>query len=103
MPGKALPVACTLTPDELNVRGESQVAGLVAQALDCEREASGYRMTFAPSGAIPSTIAAVIDAERQCCRFLQFDLSVTPDAGPVALSISGPAGTAEFLASLINP
>jgi hypothetical protein len=60
-------------------------------------------MTFAPSGAILSTIAAVIDAERRCCRFLQFDLSVMPDAGPVALSISGPGGTVEFSGDAHQP
>jgi hypothetical protein len=43
-------------------------------------------------------IADVIEAERLCCRFLQFDLTVSPDAGPIILTISGPAGTAEFLA-----
>jgi hypothetical protein len=45
------------------------------------------------------TIAAVIDAERRYCRFLQFDISIAPDEGP--LTLSGPSSTREFLQALI--
>ncbi len=46
-------------------------------------------------------MATTIAAERRCCRFLQFVLTMEPDEGPVWLEVTGPPGTAEFLAGWI--
>jgi hypothetical protein len=37
-----------------------------------------------------------------CCRFLRFTLTVEPDRGPIALELTGPRGTREFLESLLD-
>ena len=42
-----------------------------------------------------------IDAERRCCRFLRFRLTVEPDEGPMVLELTGPEGTRDFLSVLI--
>jgi hypothetical protein len=47
-------------------------------------------------------IARTIDAERQCCRFLHFGVTVEPDGGPITLELSGPSGTREFLSALLD-
>jgi len=47
-------------------------------------------------------VVATIEAERHCCRFLRFELGVAPDEGPLSLTVTGPAGTREFLAALIR-
>jgi hypothetical protein len=39
----------------------------------------------------------MIQAERKCCQFLQFHLTVSAAGGPIALELTGPAGTREFL------
>ena len=101
--GDPLPVACTLSAPELATRKADLIPGLVAKAQTREARDNGCRLTFEPTGDILREIAAVIDAERQCCRFLQFDLTVTPAAGPVSLTISGPQGTAAFLEALLSP
>jgi hypothetical protein len=44
----------------------------------------------------------MVDAERQCCRFLQFTVTVEPDDGPVTLDLAGPPGTREFLAAMFE-
>ena len=44
-------------------------------------------------------LVATVEAERQCCRFLRFDISVEPDGGPLWLSLSGPLGTRDFLSA----
>jgi hypothetical protein len=49
-----------------------------------------------------SLIATIIDAERQYCRFLQFELSVGPDLGPLILTLTGPEGTGQFLEALLD-
>jgi hypothetical protein len=46
-------------------------------------------------------IARAIDAERQCCRFLRFRVTVEPDEGPILLELTGPEGTREFLTALM--
>ena len=45
-------------------------------------------------------IAQAIDAERQCCRFVRFTLTVEPDEGPITLDLTGPPGSREFLSAL---
>jgi hypothetical protein len=55
----------------------------------------GYRYRFDSSAF--ATVASFIANERLCCPFLAFSLSVTPDAGPIWLQVSGPEGTPAFL------
>jgi hypothetical protein len=47
-------------------------------------------------------IARAIDAERQCCRFLTFHLTVEPDLGAFVLDLTGPSGTRDFLSDLLR-
>jgi hypothetical protein len=44
----------------------------------------------------------MINAERQCCRFLRFQLTVEPDEGPLILDLTGPPGTRDFLAAMVD-
>jgi hypothetical protein len=62
----------------------------------------GYRFEFVASGDCLSAIVAMIDAERQCCRFMRFQLTIEPGAGPMRLDVTGPAGTLEFLSGLVE-
>jgi hypothetical protein len=57
---------------------------------------------FEASGQTLRTIADVIDAERQCCRWLRFDLTVMPSDGSMTLTLSGPPGAREFLSALLE-
>jgi acetamidase/formamidase len=49
-----------------------------------------------------TVITRTIDAERRCCRFLRFQLTVEPADGPVLLDLTGPPGTREFVAALFS-
>jgi hypothetical protein len=97
-----LPIACTLTAEALAARR----IGLLATLRDrCDETApieSGIRLRFSASAETLQAIAQVIDAERQCCQFLEFRLTVAAGLGPMWLEISGPAGTADFLADLLG-
>ncbi len=48
-------------------------------------------------------VASFIAAERLCCPFFEFNLLVTPDAGPVWLHITGQTGVKAFLAGAFAP
>jgi hypothetical protein len=97
-----LPVACTLDKGDLQSRRAQLLPGLVRRAARREELPSGWRYTFAASTAMLSDLATVIDAERQCCRFLRFQLTVEPDGGPIVVEVTGPSGTREFLAELVE-
>ena len=99
---KNLPIACSLTPDAVAARRAGLLPGLAERADAREEIADGVRLKFAPSGDVLRAIADVIEAERQCCRFLTFELTVEQDGGPVWLTLSGPEGTSEFLAALLS-
>jgi hypothetical protein len=97
-----LPVACTLSAAELDSRRGELLPGLIAQAAHRLPLANGYRLTFVPVRGLLETIARVIDAERQCCRFLRFQLVVDQDTAPITLDVTGPEGTREFLTHVIG-
>jgi hypothetical protein len=97
-----LPVVCTLTPAALNVRREGLLKALVARAEQRQDIRDGLRFQFVPADETLSAIARVVDAERQCCRFLRFHITVEPDGGPILLDLSGPPGTREFVSALLE-
>jgi hypothetical protein len=48
-------------------------------------------------------VADFIANERLCCPFFNFNLEVTPDAGPLWLRITGRPGVKAFLAGAFAP
>ena len=70
---------------------------MLAEAEAVERLEDGYRWRFGNAADVVARVGALIDGERQCCRFLRFSINVDPDLGIVTLTISGPVGTADFL------
>ena len=96
------PVTCSLDPEELKTRQGSLLPGLAPHVKAINETPDGYEFEFAASREILARLVEVIDAERQCCRFLKFELIVEPADGPVKLKLGGPPGTREFLGSLLN-
>ncbi len=97
-----VPIVCTLAPDALRARRERLLKDLWLRAQNHELTADGLRMFFPADGQTLATIATVVDAERQCCRFLRFVITVSPDGGPISLELSGPTGSREFVAALLD-
>jgi len=76
-----LPIVCPLSPDALSARRQGLLSELLQQSAARELLPDGLRLRFAPSGETLSKISAAMDAERRCCRFLRFTLTVEPDEG----------------------
>jgi hypothetical protein len=95
-----LPVVCTLTPTTIATRKAALLRGLVGRADSREETATGMRLRL-PADAL-SAVLETVDAERQCCRFLRFDITVEPDGGPIWVELAGPPGTREFLSALLE-
>lgn len=96
-----LPIACTLTPAEIEARRTTLLPGLVAQAAERISLPNGFRWRFEASDAVLVAAVATINTERQCCRFLRFVLTVEPDGGALWLDITGAQGTVVFLEALL--
>jgi len=90
----------------LHISLAARRAGLLSDVLQRaegrEDLPEGLRLRFAPTGEPLVTIARAVEAERHCCRFLRFGITVEPDGGPVFLELSGPPGTREFLGALLE-
>ncbi len=94
------PVACALTPDELNDRRAQLIPGLIERAMEVADLEDGLRLTFESSPGLLLELARVVDQERTCCSFLRFKLSAEPGTGPVTFEVTGPPGTREMLRAL---
>ena len=98
-----LPVACTLDGRALATRQSELRASVLAEAESVERLPDGYRWRFRAGRDLLARLGPIIDAERRCCRFLQFAIAADPDLGSVTVDVTGPAGTADFLETWIAP
>jgi hypothetical protein len=97
-----LPIVCSLSPDALRARRDGLLSALVRRAEARDELREGLRLRFAPTDETLSIIARAVDAERHCCRFLRFEIVVQPDGGPIVLELTGPPGTREFVAALLD-
>jgi hypothetical protein len=97
-----LPIVCTLTPAAIRARREGSLSELLRRAAAHAELPDGHRLQFAADEDALGTIARAVSAERQCCRFLRFQITVEPDGGPISLELTGPSGTREFLSALLE-
>jgi hypothetical protein len=98
-----LPIACSLDGRAFASRQSELRASILAEADSMERLAEGYRWRLRHERDLFARLGAVIDAERQCCRFLRFTIDADPGLGTVTVEVTGPDGTADFLESWIAP
>ena len=97
-----LPIVCTLTPEALEARRQGLLSELANRSDDYEQLSDGIRLRFSATSETLLAITRAVEAERHCCRFLRFSITVEPDGGPVLLELNGPRGTGEFLAALLD-
>ena len=97
-----MPIICSLTPEALEARKLGLLSTLLDRSAGHELLADGLRLRFAPSSETLTTIVRAVDAERHCCRFLRFTITVEPDDGGMTLDLTGAPGTREFVAALLE-
>ena len=96
-----MPIACCLTSAELREREATLLAQFRSGVIETEELRDGYAFRLPGDGKWIETIAKMIVAERECCPFLTFELVAQPNRGPVIVRVSGPAGTKEFLKTVL--
>lgn len=91
-------LACTLDDPQRLERLET-IAALARQTLiSHEQDGCTLRLRYASSAA--EVWEQLVAQERECCPFLEFDLSQRPDA--VHLLITAPSGAEDFTAVLMS-
>ena len=96
-----IPVACCLTSGELREREATLLAQFRSAVIGTEELRDGYAFRVPGDGKWIGLIAELIVAERECCPFLAFEVAALPNMGPVIVRVTGPAGTKEFLKTVL--
>lgn len=86
----------------MRARRSGLLARLTSHAAAHHALVNGHHLTFAASAETLTLILTAVDAERRCCEFLRFQITIEPAAGPVMLDVTGPEGTREFLSTLLE-
>ena len=97
-----IPVACCLSDEELRNREATLLAQFKAALIKSEELDNGYSFRVLGDRKSIALVAELIVAERECCPFLKFELSMEPGMGPVSVRMTGPTGTKEFLKSILT-
>ena len=98
-----LPIVCSLSADQLAAQRQSLLLGLADHAVQRTALPSGMRLRFPATAARMRQIDAVVRRERACCPFLEFRVGLALGGSALTLDVTGPDGTAELLADLLDP
>lgn len=97
-----LPIACTLTDKELQIRRENVLRKVADSLAGYEELENGFSYRFPADDAVLQDLITVINLERKCCPFLSFRLTVESQSDYVSLELTGQEGTKETVESLFN-
>ncbi|HEV3037669.1 MAG TPA: hypothetical protein VHA33_07790 [Candidatus Angelobacter sp.] len=98
-----IPIACSLSDAELRKREASLLAQFKSSVIATEELPDGFAFHIPAEGKWIIAVAELIAAERECCRFLTFELTVEPNLGPVILRITGPPDAKAFVQTYFTP
>src|SRR5690242_21316911 len=98
--GRAMPAACTLTPQRFAARMELIDALAADGLIDRADIPHGVRVRLRATPEIERRTRDVVAAEHACCAFLDFALSREPDA--LVLEITGPDEAGPMIARFFD-
>jgi hypothetical protein len=94
-------VACCLSDAELRKREATLLAQFKSALIATEELPDGYAFRVPGDKKWIAVVAELIVAERECCPLLTFELAAQPNMGPVIVRVTGPAGTKDFLKTIL--
>ena len=94
-------VACCLSDAELRKRVATLLARFESAVIATEELPDGYVFRVPGDKKWMGVVWEAIVAERECCPFLTFELTAQPNMGPVSVRVTGPAGTKDFLKTIL--
>jgi len=95
------PLSCDLfvLSERDRLRREELVSALGHSLQELYETEQGYGMVFEPKTSTLAELVEFIALERICCPFLNFELRVQEENGPVRLEMSGREGVKQFLSN----
>jgi hypothetical protein len=87
---------------ESSVRESPGAAPLLRRSVAQNEIPNGHRLSFDSADETLPLVFKAFAAERRYCEFLRFQITVEPGGGPIALELTGPPGTREFLTALLE-
>ncbi|MDN5214874.1 hypothetical protein QQ020_22530 [Fulvivirgaceae bacterium BMA12] len=93
---------CQLTGPELAKRKAKLQEEVFSQVKQITEVENGYVFHFADDDDFLLKLMDYMLAEKKCCAFFQFDLSVKAHGGGIDWKISGPAEAKEMLRLLVE-
>ena len=97
-----LPIACTLSAAQLAAQRDTLLLGLADHAIERTPLPSGLRLRFPATAERMRQIDAVVRRERVCCPFLEFRVGLPLGGSSLTLDVTGPEGTSNLLALLLE-
>jgi len=97
MERERIPIACTLSADEVPDRVDDWKS-LLSTALDRESTVSGVRVRLPHDAAVVASAGRLAVDESACCGFFSFGLSIT--GGEVWLEVTAPEDARPILDTL---
>jgi hypothetical protein len=94
-------IACSLTTPEWRDREATLLAEFRSAVIETEELQEGFAFRLPGDRQSIALIAELVVAERECCPFLAFEVAALPNMGPVIVRAIGPAGTKEFLRTVL--
>jgi hypothetical protein len=98
-----LPIACSLSVEQLAAQRETLLLGLAHHAVQHTALPSGMRLRFAATAERMRQIDAAVRREHECCPVLEFRVGLALGGSSLTLDITGPEGTAWLLTELLEP
>lgn len=96
---KVTELNCNLTTPELQNRKTTVLTRLKSKLIGRKELENGYTYRFPGTDKILDEVMEFIKTERVCCGFFVFDLSIKGDKSQTWLTITGPRGAKEFIAT----
>jgi hypothetical protein len=97
-----IPMICTLTEAELSDRRRTVLDSIRDEVIDVAELPNGYMYRFQQDPETLMRLSRLIELERQCCRFLTFEIIAEPIDEPVRLKITGPPGARVLIADFFG-
>jgi hypothetical protein len=98
----ALPIACTLSAEQLTAERDTLLTGLADHAVQRTPLPGGIRLRFPATAERMRQIDTVVRREHECCPFLDFHVGLALGGSSLTLDVTGPEGTDRMLALLLD-
>jgi hypothetical protein len=101
-PEDGVPIVCALSEEQLRQRRATLLSRFRSIVTATHELENGYEFRIRGNAAAIMAAAELIAAERECCRFLTFELKIESAMNEATVRVTGPPGAREFWMNLLS-